>query len=124
MRITSFDPLLWVKDAEPIVRLFEDLGFEKRHKLENVTEQDITGIVMRDPNGFRINLIQTEDLPRESLTGIRMNVDDFDEAYTLLTSRGFTKAPGTDIVDTGSAKALMMIFPSRFLLELIQHIRK
>ena len=124
MKITSFDPQLWVKDAEPIVRLFEDLGFEKRHKLENVAEQDITGIVMRDPNGFRINLIQTEDLPRESLTGIRMNVDDFDEAYALLTSRGFTKAPGTDIVDTGSAKALMMISPSRFLLELIQHIRK
>ena len=124
MKITSFDPQLWVKDAEPIMRLFEDLGFEKHHKQENIAEQDITGIVMRDPNGFRINLIQTEDLPRESLTGIRMNVDDFDEAYAFLTSRGFTKAPGTDIVDTGSAKALMMISPSRFLLELIQHIRK
>jgi hypothetical protein len=53
-----------------------------------------------------------------------VNVDNFDEAYELLTSRGFKKAPGTDIVDTGSAKALLMIAPSGFLLELIQHIKK
>ena len=79
---------------------------------------------MKDPNGFKVNIVQSADLPRESLTGIRVNVDNFDEAYELLTSRGFKKAPGTDIVDTGSAKALLMIAPSGFLLELIQHIKK
>ena len=93
MKITTFDPYILVKNAEPLVQLFGEL-------------------------------VQSADLPRESLTGIRVNVDDFDEAYELLTSRGFKKAPGTDIVDTGSAKALLMIAPSGFLLELIQHIKK
>lgn len=31
MKITSFNPLIVTKDAESAVRLFEELGFEKRH---------------------------------------------------------------------------------------------
>lgn len=124
MKITTFDPYILVKDAEPTVQLFQALGFEKRHMQEGIGDEGLTGIVMRDANGFRVNIVQSETLPRESLTGIRINVDNFDEAYALLTARGFTEAPGCKIVDTGSAKALLMISPSRFLIELIQHIKK
>ena len=124
MKITTFDPYILTKNAEPLIQLFGELGFQKRHLLEEIGGQELTGIVMKDANGFKVNVVESADLPRESLTGIRMNVDDFDEAYELLTSRGFQKAPGTDIVDTGSAKALLMMAPSGFLLELIQHIKK
>ena len=124
MKITSFDPYILVKEAEPAVQLFQDLGFEKRHRQEGIGEEDLTGVVLQNEEGFRVNIVESKTLPRESLTGIRMNVDNFDEAYELLTSRGFVKAPGCDIVDTGSAKALLMMAPSHFLLELIQHIKK
>jgi hypothetical protein len=123
MKVTTFDPYILVKDAEPVVRLFQDLGFEKRHMQEGISEENLTGIVMRDTNGFRVNIVQSDTLPRESLTGIRVNVDNFDEAYELLTAHGFTEAPGCEIVDTGSARALLMISPSRYLIELIQHIK-
>ena len=32
MKITSFNPLIVAKDAEPVIKLFEELGFEKRHE--------------------------------------------------------------------------------------------
>ena len=35
MKITSFNPLIATKDAEPIISLFEALGFEKRHAPSN-----------------------------------------------------------------------------------------
>ena len=36
MKITTFDPYILVKNAEPLVQLFGELGFEKRHRLENI----------------------------------------------------------------------------------------
>ena len=31
MKITSFNPLIVTKDAESAAKLFEELGFERRH---------------------------------------------------------------------------------------------
>jgi hypothetical protein len=53
-----------------------------------------------------------------------MNVRDFDEAYELLTSKGFRNAQGDKITDTGTSKATMMVSPSGFTISLIEHIRK
>ena len=123
MKITSFEPYILVKDAEPVVQLFQDLGFEKRHRTEGMSDLNLTGIVMCDANNYRVSIVQSADLPRESLTGIRVNVDDFDEAYEFLTSRGFIEAPGGKEVDTGSARTILMMAPSHFLIALIQHIK-
>lgn len=32
MKITSFNPLIVTRDAENVIRLFEELGFERRHR--------------------------------------------------------------------------------------------
>ena len=53
-----------------------------------------------------------------------MNVNDFDEAFEFLTSKGFKNAQGEKITDTGSSKATMMVSPSGFAINLIEHIRK
>ena len=55
---------------------------------------------------------------------IRMNVDDFRKAYDLLTAHGFQKAPGIDEVNLETAKALLMVSPSGFLIEVIEHIKQ
>ena len=113
-----------VTDAEPVVKLFKDLGFEKRHMQEGMTDQNLTGRVMRDANGFRMNILEVDNLPRPAIPTIRMNVDDFDEAYELLKKHGFMEALGAFVADTGSAKALLMMSPSRFIINLVQHIKK
>ena len=34
MKITTFNPLILTKEADNIIALFEELGFEKRHNKE------------------------------------------------------------------------------------------
>lgn len=52
MKITSFGPEVLVTDAEPVIELFKDMGFEPRHHQEGMTEENVTGNVLRDANGF------------------------------------------------------------------------
>ena len=78
---------------------------------------------MKDANGFHVDVTQSENVPQDICT-IRMNVRDFDEAYELLTSKGFRNAQGDKITDTGTSKATMMASPSGFTISLIEHIRK
>ena len=87
MKITSFSPLIITKNMEPAVNLFEEIGFERRHKKEGIGEKDVTAVQMRSAGGFDLDISQFEGLPVESLVSIRMNVDDFDEAYNMLTAR-------------------------------------
>ena len=78
---------------------------------------------MKDANGFHVDISKLETIPRD-ITAIRMNVDNFKEAYDLLTSHGFKKAPGVEEVDLEKAKALLMVSPSGFMIEVIEHIKE
>ena len=78
---------------------------------------------MKDPNGFRVDVAQVQQIPQD-MTVIRMNVRDFDEAYQFLLSKGFKNAQGDNVTDTGSSKATLMISPSGFAISLAEHIRK
>ena len=79
---------------------------------------------MKHENGYHVDVLALDrDIPRD-MTGIRINVDDFDEAYALFTARGFEIAPGDSIVDLGFAKTVIMVAPSGFMVSLMQHIKK
>ena len=123
MKITTFNPQIITKNAEPIIQLFEDLGFEKRHNQKGIGELGVTGVRMKDANGFYVDISQAEALPVECLTAIRMNVDDFDEAYRLMLSHGFKNYYGDQTVDTKSARSAVMVSPSGIAINLIQHIK-
>ena len=101
----------------------EALGFERRHQKNNINDDDITAVAMKDENGFRVNVAQTDNMPQD-LTAIAMNVDNFEEAYEFLTVHGFKNAQGDRITDTGSSKATLMISPSGYGISLSQHIKK
>ena len=123
MKITSFNPLVIAKDTQAIVEVFEALGFKRRHfskEIEN--REDLSSIRMKDANGFYVDVTQNEKVP-QTITGIRMNVDNFDEAYEFLKSKGFVNTRGDKVTDTGSAKATMMASPSGFMISLIEHIK-
>ena len=124
MKITTFNPLIVTRDAEPVIALFEALGFEKRHNLQaNTGKTDFNSVRMRDANGFHVDVANVPTVPQD-MTLIRMNVDDFDEAYAFLTERGFKNPRGGQTVDTKSNKSCMMVSPSGFAFDLCQHIRE
>ncbi len=82
------------------------------------------GIRMKDANGFYVDVSQPDVPLNKDVPTIRMNVDDFDEAYQLLLSRGFRNYYGDRIVETRTSKSTLMIAPSGFSINLIHHIRK
>ena len=125
MTITSFNPLIVTKDPEATVRLFEALAFEKRH---NPTGTSAIGNAyasyrMTDANGFHVDVSTTAAPMKQDLTAIRMNVDDFDEAYDFLIAHGFTSGQHGTVTNTGSAKACILFSSSGFAINLIQHIK-
>ena len=124
MKITAFNPQIITKNAEQIIKLFEGLGFEKRHNPEGIGEYNVEGIRMKDSNGFYLDISVPEiDLPHD-MTAIRMNVDDFDEAYKMLQEHGFKNVYGDKTVETGSSRSAVLISPSGFAINLIQHIKE
>lgn len=124
MKITTFNPLIVSQNADEIVSLFEELGFEKKHTpVVNTGDRTVTRIRMTDASGFHVDISKLKTIPRD-MTVIRMNVDHFKEAYEILTAHGFQKAPGIEEVNLETAKALLMVSPSGFMIELIEHIKK
>ena len=124
MKITSFNPLIITPKADDTIALFEALGFEKKHKTESDSELTAySSVRMKDANGFHVDITENERVP-QTRTAIRMNVDNFDEAYEFLKAHGFVNTMGDKIADNGSSKAAMMMSPSGFGISLIQHIRK
>ena len=124
MKITSFNPLIITRNADAAIELFEALGFERRHKKTGIGEEkNVTSVSMKDANGFHVDVTQVDNLPQDIST-IRMNVDDFDEAYKFLTDHGFTNAQGEKVTDTGSSHATMMVSPSGFSISLVKHIKE
>ena len=126
MTITNFSPLIITRDAESVVALFEALGFERRHMKTGINGEDISAVIMRytgeDGKVFHVS-ITSAPVPQD-ITSIRMNVRDFDEAYTMLQEKGFVNTQGDRITDTGTSKATMMAAPSGFTISVSEHIRK
>ena len=122
MKITSFNPLIVTKDAEPVIRLFEELGFERRHTKTGISVNDSTDVRMKDSNGFHVDVSQGTG----EWSMIRMNVDNLEEAIAFLESRGFHKARhevAKDTIDTGSSKFNIMVSASGFILAVSQHMK-
>ena len=123
MQITTFNSLIVSQNADEIISLFEELGFEKRHNpLVDTGDRKVVRTRMKDGNDFYVDISKVETVPRD-MTAIRMNVDIFREAYDILSAHGFKKAPGIEEVDLETAKALLMVSPSGFAIEVIEHIK-
>lgn len=122
MKITSFNPLIVTRDSESVIALFEDMGFERRHKKEGISENNVTDVRMKDAGGFYVDVTQGTG----EWTMIRMNVDNLEEAIDFLEARGFHKARHTaanKTIDTESSRINIMVAPSGFIFAVSQHIR-
>ncbi len=117
MKITTFDPLILTSKAEDTIKVFEDLGFERRHKNEEL--DGFQGIRMADAGGFHVDVVNKDDAQQDKMI-IRMNVDNFDEAYEILVKHGF-KETDAPVHDTRSAKSKGMVSPSGFVIAIVEH---
>ena len=122
MKITGFRPLIVTKDAEALVKLFEELGFEKRHTKTDIEGGANTNFNMKDANGNHVNITSSETVPQD-LTAISINVDDFQEAYDFLIAHGFVDPRGGKVTDTSSSRSTMLFAPSGFAVTISKHIK-
>lgn len=122
MKITSFNPLIVTTKADDAIKLFEELGFEKRHNKVSGASEDINTVRMKDSNGFHVDITKVVKLDRD-MTIIRMNTDDLDETYALLTSHGFKTVDGSTSL-TSSSKSVLMASPSGFAIDIVKHIKE
>ena len=125
MKITTFDPMIITKDTESVTALFEALGFERRHQPTGTSTSGYEYAVIRmtDANGFHVDVATSSGSFDRDITAIRINVDNFMEAYELLSQRGFKTANGKPATETDSSRGVFMISPSGFAIVLCQHIK-
>jgi hypothetical protein len=124
MKITTFNPSIIVKEAEPIIKLFEELGFQQTHnKAENVDNVEFSAHRMKDSNGFHVDVVEVPVIP-QTYTAIRINVDNYFEAYKFFMSKGFREARGFAPGTTASSKYAYLVSPSGFIIDLCEHIKK
>ena len=122
MKITTFKPMIVTKDAESVISLFEALGFEKRHApTVDIGTAMVTSTRMKNADGFSIDIADVKTVPQD-IAMIRMNVDNFEEAYDLLISHGFKNTRG-ETIDTKSNKSAGLVSPTGFRFDLCQHIK-
>lgn len=122
MKITGFCPLIVTRDADKVMKVFEDLGFERRHTKTDIEDGANTNFALKDANGNRINIASSETVPQD-LTAININVDNFQEAYDFLIAHGFVNPRGDKVTDTSSSKATLLFSPSGFAVNIAQHIK-
>ena len=122
MKITNLSPIIVSRDSESIIKLFEDMGFEKRHKKTDIEGGQNTNVNMKDADGHAVDVASSVNVPQD-LLAIRINVDDFDEAYQFLLDHGFRNSRGDKVTRTSSSEDTYMISPSGFAIVLSQHIR-
>ena len=140
MKITTFDPVIISRKADETIRLYEDLGFARAHTRIHDPESPagidfyrdlgfdidpssgITIAIMKDADGHKVEIADAKDIPQD-IVHIRMNVDDFEEAYNTLVAHGFKNTRGERQINVKEARAAMMVSPSGFRILVIKHIK-
>ena len=122
MKITTFNPSIITNDPDPIIQLFEELGFKQTHnKAENV-DVEFSAHRMKDENGFHVDVVEVPVIPK-TYSVIRINVDDYDEAMEFFKSKGFREAKGFAPSTTKSSKYAYLVSPTGTIIDVCQHIK-
>ena len=123
MKITTFNPAIITKEAAPIIKLFEELGFQQTHNKAENTDVDFSAHRMKNEGGFHVDVVEVPVIP-QTYTCIRINVDNYEEAYEFFMSRGFRESRGFSPSTTKSSKYAYLVSPSGFIIDIIEHIKK
>ncbi len=100
------------------------MGFTRKH-LTKFEGLDSYCVNMDYNDSFRVDVSQVKTLPHENrdLMSIRINVDDFDEAYEFFIAHGFKTPMRDEGINTNKSKGVLMLSPSGFLVNIVKHIK-
>ena len=85
MKITSMNPVFVAKDVSGFISLYKGMfGFSVKHVL-NAENSTVT--VLENADGVRIDAVQRN--VEKSYMGVRINVDNFEDALKEHLERGF-----------------------------------
>ncbi|MBR4394193.1 MAG: hypothetical protein IKT07_09270 [Oscillospiraceae bacterium] len=104
------------------MRVFEELGFERRHRKTDIEGGENIAVAMKDLNGNRISIASSDTIPQD-LTGITINVDNFQEAYDFFIGKGFVDPRAGKVTNTSSSRATMLFAPSGFAVTISEHLK-
>lgn len=121
MKITAFNPIILSNNAAELIKTFEAIGFEVSHEKTGISEADVKVARMKNENGYHVDVAQIDQIDRD-ITGIRVNVDDLEEAEKLLATRGFKEVRGTR-QNTGTSLTVTMMAPTGLGIDLCEHVK-
>ena len=126
MKITTFNPMIITNRSEEVLKVFEKFGFTKKHAptYTMASGDEFTDYRLQNENGFYMDVgVINIPLPME-IPAIRINVDDFDEAYNMLTGYGYKATHEQPVIENEHTKAAALIGPIGFTIYLVQHLKK
>ena len=123
MKITTFNPSIITNDAEPIIKRFKDLGFVQTHNKAENNDVEFSAHRMKNEGGFHVDVVEVPAV-KQTYTTIRINVDNYEEAYEFFMSKGFREARGFAPSTTKSSKYAYLVSPTGVIIDVCQHIKK
>lgn len=109
--------------AEEVLKVFEQWGFYKKHAptLTMASGTEFTDYRLQSEEGFYMDVAAIDmPLPME-VPAIRINVDDFDEAYRMLTEVGYKPTHEGAFMENEHSKSVALVGPIGFTIYLVQH---
>ena len=123
MKITTFNPSIITNDAEPVLQLFRELGFEQTHNKAENDDVEFSAHRMKNEGGFHVDVVEVPAV-KQTYTAIRINVDNYEEAIEFFMSKGFREARGFAPSTTKSSKYAYLVSPNGVIIDVCQHIKK
>lgn len=119
MKIKSFYPLIFTTDAKTTMKNLETFGFTPAHNREGSTDVGYALHVLKDNAEHRVDVLESTVIPR-NFVGVRVNVDDYDEAVSELKAQGYTPVRTDGIVGPAS-HTVMLRSPQNILYMIMEH---
>ena len=99
---------------------FEKPGFSQAHGIADISASHNETYLYRDGKGNQVQLVKS-NVPT-TISGIKINVDDFEEAVALFKSMGFEdRRPVT--TEISFSKSIMMKSPDGMRILVTKHIK-
>lgn len=120
MKIRSTSPVVFTNDSSNFIAQMEALGFHVNHEKNKANGTNVIAKTLKDDNDHSVAVVEG-DVFTPSFAGIRINVDNFDEALKEFTEMGYTNAR-ENYADTGTSHVTLLRSPEGIFVSISEHI--
>lgn len=116
--------MLFSPNFEEAVKEAEKLGFAIAHEKDGIADHNNSQRVLRDGAGNKVDVVSLSNQSQiqRPFVGIRMNVENFDEALKEFEAMGYRNLKPEN-VESKSSKSTMIMPPQGFMYLLCEHIK-